>query len=148
MCSSRVSTSKNSFNAILSIKTNCQAKINVIVDNNWRFTISRVHLEHLARKNLVFKIFNKKMDTYVERSLKLNDQASISLSKIFNSLWVKSGGYENLTYTKKIVEIILWKQGSLGLELEMLKHLETFSLMQRRNLIFFFIWLMWIRKFV
>ena len=42
----RITTSNNSFNPRLSTKTNCQAKINVVVGSDGKFTISHVNLEH------------------------------------------------------------------------------------------------------
>ncbi|KAH7671979.1 FHY3/FAR1 family protein [Dioscorea alata] len=120
----RISTAKNAFNPRLSTKTNCQAKINVLIGNDGWCTISSVKLEHnhaLSPHKSRFQKCNKRMDGYVKRRLELNDQAGIGLSKNFHSLVVESGGYENLTYTEKITEIILQKQGSSDLVLGMLK---------------------------
>lgn len=39
-------TSKNSSNPKLSTKTNCQAKMNVIIGSDEKFTISHVHFDH------------------------------------------------------------------------------------------------------
>ena len=100
----RISIVKSAFNPRLSTKTNCEAKINIIVGNDRYFTISSVNLEHnhaLSPHKARFERCNKKMDAYVKRRLELNDQAGIGLSKNFHSLAVESGGYENLTYTEK-----------------------------------------------
>ncbi|KAH7663258.1 FHY3/FAR1 family protein [Dioscorea alata] len=42
----RTSTAKDSFKPRLSTKTNCQARVNVIVDNDGYFTIFHIHFEH------------------------------------------------------------------------------------------------------
>ncbi|KAH7690216.1 FHY3/FAR1 family protein [Dioscorea alata] len=99
----RISTAKNSFNPRLSTKTNCQAKINVVVGNDGCFTISSVILEHnhaLSPRKSRFQKCNKRIDANVRRRLEVNDQAGITLSKNFHSLAIE-GGYENLTYIEK-----------------------------------------------
>ncbi|XP_039119452.1 protein FAR1-RELATED SEQUENCE 6-like isoform X2 [Dioscorea cayenensis subsp. rotundata] len=137
----RTSIAKDSFKPRLSTKTNCQARVNIIVDNDGHFTISRIHFEHnhaLSPQKSRFKKCNKKMDTYVKRRLKLNDQAGIGLSKNFHSLAVENGGYENLTYTEKDCRnyIARARQFRLGVgDAEALGN--YFSRMQKRNPNFF-----------
>ncbi|KAJ0972994.1 hypothetical protein J5N97_020953 [Dioscorea zingiberensis] len=137
----RISTSKNSFNPRPSTKTNCQAKINIVVGSDGKFTISRVNLEHnhvLSPQKSRFQKCNKRMDAHVKRRLELNDQAGISLSKNFHTLAVESGGYENLTYTERDCRnyIAQARQIRLGVgDAEALGN--YFSSMQRRNSQFF-----------
>ncbi|KAH7650627.1 FHY3/FAR1 family protein [Dioscorea alata] len=133
----RISTAKSTFNPRLSTKTNCDAKINIIVGNDGCYTISSVNLEHnhaLSPHKARFQRCNKKMDVYLKRRLELNDQAGIGLSKNFHSLAVESGGYENLTYTEKDCRnyIAKAKQFRLGVgDAEALGN--YFSCMQHRN---------------
>ncbi|KAH7659854.1 FHY3/FAR1 family protein [Dioscorea alata] len=137
----RICTSKNSFNPRLSTKVNCPAKINVIVGNDGRFTISSVNLEHnhaLSPQKARFQKCNKKIDAYVKRRLELNDQAGISLSKNFHSLAVESGGYENLTYTEKNCRNYIAKARQFRLGVGDVVALgKYFSHMQQRNSKFF-----------
>ena len=84
---------KNIFNPKLSTKTNCQAKINVIIGNDGLSTISPVDLVHNHALNLQKSHFQKchnKINAYVMRRLELNDQVGITLSKTFHSLklWI------------------------------------------------------------
>ncbi|KAH7661064.1 FHY3/FAR1 family protein [Dioscorea alata] len=74
----RTSTAKDSFKPRLFTKTNCQTRVNVIVDNDGHFMISRIHFEHnhtLSPQKSRFQKCNKKMDTYIKRRLELNNQA-------------------------------------------------------------------------
>ncbi|XP_039130925.1 protein FAR1-RELATED SEQUENCE 5-like [Dioscorea cayenensis subsp. rotundata] len=137
----RISTAKSVFNPRLSTKTNCEAKINIIVGNNGCFTISSVNLEHnhaLSPHKARFQRCNKKMDAYVRKRLDLNDQAGIGLSKNFHSLAVESGGYENLTYTEKDCRNYIAKARQFRLGMGDAKALGNyFSRMQQRNSNFF-----------
>ncbi|KAH7665791.1 FHY3/FAR1 family protein [Dioscorea alata] len=137
----RISTSKNSFNPRLSTKVNYPAKINVIVGNGGRFTISSVNLEHnhaLSPQKARFQKCNKKIDAYVKRRLELNNQAGISLSKKFHSLAVESGGNENLTYTEKDCRNYIAKARQFRLGIGDAVALgKYFSHMQQRNTKFF-----------
>ncbi|XP_039146884.1 protein FAR-RED IMPAIRED RESPONSE 1-like [Dioscorea cayenensis subsp. rotundata] len=139
----RISSSQNSFNPRLSTKTNCEAKINVIVANDGRYTISRVHFEHnhaLSPQKSRFQKCNKKMDVYVKRRLELNDQAGISLSKNFQSLAVESGGYENLAYTERDCRNYIAKARQIRLGVGDAEALGIyFSRMQRRHSNFFYL---------
>ncbi|KAH7658032.1 FHY3/FAR1 family protein [Dioscorea alata] len=137
----RISTAKNDFNPRPSTKTNCQAKINVIIGNDGCCTISRVNLEHnhaLSPHKSRFQKCNKKMDGYVKRRLELNDQAGIGLSKNFHSLAIESGGYENLTYTEKDCRNYIVKARQLRLGFGDAQALGNyFSRMHQRNSNFF-----------
>ncbi|XP_039120132.1 protein FAR-RED IMPAIRED RESPONSE 1-like [Dioscorea cayenensis subsp. rotundata] len=133
----RISSSQNSFNPRLSTKTDCPAKINVIVGNDGGYTISRVHLEHnhaLSPQKSRFQKCNKKIDAHVKRRLELNDRAGISLSKNFHSLAVESGGYENLAYIERDCRNYVVKARQIRLGVGDPDALGAyFSCMQQRN---------------
>ncbi|KAH7685558.1 FHY3/FAR1 family protein [Dioscorea alata] len=139
----RISSSQNSFNPRLSTKTECPAKINVIVGNDGRYTISRVHLEHnhaLSPQKSRFQKCNKKIDAHVKRRLELNDRAGISLSKNFHFLAVESGGYENLAYTERDCRNYIAKARQIRLGVGDADALGAyFSRMQWRNSNFFYL---------
>lgn len=69
-----------------------------------KYKLSYVVLYHnheLSPCKARFYKSNKKLDSQVKWRLELNDQAEIKVSKIFLSLLVQTGGYENLTFREK-----------------------------------------------
>ncbi|XP_071734144.1 protein FAR1-RELATED SEQUENCE 8-like [Rutidosis leptorrhynchoides] len=67
-----------------SCKTDCPAKISVIVDYDGTCTISCVSLEQnhaLSPRKSRFQRSHKKIDSYSKRRLELNDSVGISLAK-------------------------------------------------------------------
>ncbi|OAY84010.1 Protein FAR-RED IMPAIRED RESPONSE 1, partial [Ananas comosus] len=76
------------------VKTNCPARINVVINADSSCVISKITLEH-----------NHTLNTSVKRRLNLNDRAGIRLNKSFNSIVVEAGGYENLIFGEKDAQI-------------------------------------------
>ncbi|XP_042423585.1 protein FAR1-RELATED SEQUENCE 8-like [Zingiber officinale] len=138
-----VSQVKNALYPRPSIKTNCKAKINVVIRNDDNFVISSVSLEHnhvlSPGKSRHFRC-NKLLDSTTKRKLELNDQAGITLSKSFHSLVVEAGGYENLTFDERKCRNYISKARRLRLgdgDAEALSN--YFCRMQSRNSNFFYV---------
>ncbi|OAY75548.1 Protein FAR1-RELATED SEQUENCE 2 [Ananas comosus] len=89
-------------------KTNCPARINVVINADSSCVISKITLEHnhtLSPYKSRFFSCNRVIDTSVKRQLDLNDRAGIRLNKSFNSIIVEASGYENLIFGKKDAQI-------------------------------------------
>ncbi|KAL7255687.1 hypothetical protein ACSBR1_009757 [Camellia fascicularis] len=88
------------FEAILSTKIDCKARVRGSVQKDGRYKLTTVNLEHnhdlIPTDSRHFAI-NKKILTPVKRRLEINDQAGIGVSKNFYSMVVEVGGYESLT---------------------------------------------------
>ncbi|XP_047333206.1 protein FAR1-RELATED SEQUENCE 6-like [Impatiens glandulifera] len=99
-----VSKGNNAYNSRLSSRTNCKAKINIIVKNDGFFQITSMQLEHnhalSSTKSRHFRCY-KVLDSQTKRKLELNDQAGITLSKSFKSFVVEAGGFENLSFYER-----------------------------------------------
>ncbi|GKV15771.1 hypothetical protein SLEP1_g26523 [Rubroshorea leprosula] len=137
------SNAKRSFNPKPSSKTGCKAKINVMVNDEGSFIISRANLEHnhgLSPSKSQFFRCNKAMDSHVKKRLEVNDEAGISLSKNFQSLVVEAGGYENLPFTERDCRNYIAKARKLRLGAGDAEALcDYFFRMQQRNPSFFYI---------
>ncbi|XP_042423040.1 protein FAR1-RELATED SEQUENCE 4-like [Zingiber officinale] len=138
-----VSQAKNALYPRPSIKTNCKAKINVVIRNDDNFVINNVSLEHnhvlSPGKSWYFRC-NKLLDSTTKRKLELNDQAGITLSKSFHSLVVEAGGYENLTFNERKCRNYISEARRLRLGDEDAEALSNyFCRMQSRNSNFFYV---------
>ncbi|OAY74017.1 Protein FAR-RED ELONGATED HYPOCOTYL 3 [Ananas comosus] len=74
-------------------KTNCPARINVVINADSSCVISKITLEHnhtLSPYKSRFFSCNRVIDTSVKRRLDLNDRAGIRLNKSFNSIVVEA----------------------------------------------------------
>ncbi|OAY70578.1 Protein FAR-RED IMPAIRED RESPONSE 1, partial [Ananas comosus] len=74
-------------------KTNCPARINVVINADSSCVISKITLEHnhtLSPYKSRFFPCNRVIDTSVKRRLDLNDRAGIRLNKSFNSIVVEA----------------------------------------------------------
>ncbi|XP_071728062.1 protein FAR-RED IMPAIRED RESPONSE 1-like [Rutidosis leptorrhynchoides] len=126
-----------------SCKTDCPAKISVIVDYDGTCTISCVSLEHnhaLSPRKSRFQRSHKKIDSYSKRRLELNDSAGISLAKNFHSLVVEAEGYENLAFGERDCRNYIAKARQLRLgkgDAEALR--DYFVRMQKRSTNFFYV---------
>ncbi|GJZ52754.1 FAR-RED impaired response 1-like protein, partial [Tanacetum coccineum] len=136
------STNPQSKRTRLVTKTDCKAKVSVIVYDNGSCVISRIFLEHnhaLSPSKSRYIWSHKKMDTYTKRRLELNDYAGIPLNKNFHSLVVEAKGYENLPFGERECRNYIAKVRQLRLgtgDAEALR--EYFVRMQRRNKNFFY----------
>ncbi|OAY67210.1 Protein FAR-RED ELONGATED HYPOCOTYL 3, partial [Ananas comosus] len=77
-------------------KTNCPARINVVINADSSCVISKITLEHnhtLSPYKSRFFPCNRVIDTSVKRRLDLNDRAGIRLNKSFNSIVVEADVY-------------------------------------------------------
>ncbi|XP_042472074.1 protein FAR1-RELATED SEQUENCE 6-like [Zingiber officinale] len=138
-----VSQGKNALYPRPSTKTNCKAKINVVIRNDDNFVINSVSLEHnhvlSPGKSRHFRC-NKLLDSTTKRKLELNDQAGITLSKSFHSLVVEAGGYENLSFDERKCRNFISEARRLRLgdgDAEALSN--YFCRMQSRNSNFFYV---------
>ncbi|OWM87290.1 protein FAR1-RELATED SEQUENCE 6-like [Punica granatum] len=138
-----LSTAKNYLTARPSIKTDCKAKINVIVSSDGGCTISRVFLEHnhaLSPKNSKFQRSHWKRGNYSKRRLELNDRASVPLNKNLHSPVIGIAGYVNSLFGDKDSRQYVAKVGQFKLgigDAEALR--DYFVRMQRRNSNFFYV---------
>ncbi|OAY76793.1 Protein FAR1-RELATED SEQUENCE 9 [Ananas comosus] len=110
-------------------KTNCPARINVVINADSSCVISKITLEHnhtLSPYKSRFFPCNRVIDTSVKRRLDLNDRAGIRLNKSFNSIVVEADGYENLTFGEKDAHVYtITKFREFQAELKELLHCET-----------------------
>ncbi|XP_062173549.1 protein FAR-RED IMPAIRED RESPONSE 1-like [Alnus glutinosa] len=85
---SRQSSSSNSFcKPSKTIRTGCKATLNAkLVGTKWQRRYFRCH---------------KNLDPCTKRKLEIDDRAGIRMNKIYNSLAVEAGGYENLSFGEK-----------------------------------------------
>nr|XP_043611928.1 protein FAR1-RELATED SEQUENCE 6-like [Erigeron canadensis] len=127
----------------LSSKTDCKAKVSVIVYGDGRCTISRVFLEHnhvLSPRKSRFQRSHNKLDSYSKRRLELNDSAGIPLCKNFHLLVVEAQGYENLAFDERDCRNFIAKARQLRLgtgDAEALR--DYFVRMQRRSPNFYYV---------
>ncbi|XP_030453189.1 protein FAR1-RELATED SEQUENCE 6-like [Syzygium oleosum] len=137
------STAKSRFISRLSIKTDCKAKINVIVDGDGQCTISRVLLDHnhaLSPKISRFQRSRRKLDSYSKRRVELNDLASIPLDKNSHSVASEVGESENLAFGEKDCGNYIAEVEQLKLTIGDAEALcNYFVRMQRRNSNFFYV---------
>ncbi|XP_041026911.1 uncharacterized protein LOC121267104 [Juglans microcarpa x Juglans regia] len=84
-------------------KTDCKVKINAImVGDILRITtVQNSHNNRLSPRKTRFFRCNRAIADSVKRQLDINDKAGISMTKSFNALAVKAGGFENLKFIEK-----------------------------------------------
>ncbi|XP_047317122.1 protein FAR1-RELATED SEQUENCE 5-like [Impatiens glandulifera] len=95
---------KNIFQLRPSTKTDCKARINIVVRNDFDFQISSVilqHNHHLSPSNSRHIRSHKVLDPSAQRRLQLNDEAGITLAKSFQSIVVEARGYDNLKFDER-----------------------------------------------
>ncbi|OAY63890.1 Protein FAR-RED IMPAIRED RESPONSE 1, partial [Ananas comosus] len=119
------------------VKTNCLARINVVINADSSCVISKIVLEHnhiLSPYKSQFFPCNRVIDPNIKRRLDLNDRAGIRLNKNFNSIAVEAGGYENLTFGEKDAHVYtIAKFREFQAELKELMHCETSLLSSKGN---------------
>jgi hypothetical protein len=96
-------TSNDFSKPIQTIRVRCKANLNAkLVDTKWYVTsVSIDHNHALSSGKARFHRCHKNLDYYAKKKLLLNDDSGISMSKNFNSLVIKAGGYENLAFGEK-----------------------------------------------
>ncbi|XP_041015275.1 protein FAR1-RELATED SEQUENCE 5-like [Juglans microcarpa x Juglans regia] len=103
------------------VKMGCKVRINAVLNVEGGYTISKVILDHTHAyspgKARHFRCF-KKVDARVAKRLEINDEASIRLSKNFKFVVIEAGGYENVTFGRRSVEITLTKHDDFASGLE------------------------------
>jgi len=100
----RQSSSSNSFcKPSQTIRTGCKATLNAkLVDTKWYVTcVTIAHNHALSPGKARYFRSHKILDPCTKRKLEINDRAGIRMNKIYNSLAVEAGGYENLTFGEK-----------------------------------------------
>ncbi|PWA53154.1 Protein FAR1-RELATED SEQUENCE 6 [Artemisia annua] len=124
-------------------KTDCKAKVCVIVYGDGRCTISQVSLEHnheLSPKKARFHRSHKKMDSYSKRRLELNDYAGIPSNTNFHSLVVEANGYDNMSFGEKDCRNYIAQVRKLRLGSGDAEALQNYFVrMQRRSPNFFYV---------
>ncbi|XP_071700129.1 protein FAR1-RELATED SEQUENCE 4-like [Rutidosis leptorrhynchoides] len=99
-----VSKSKNSLNPRPTTKTDCGAKIRVVLGADKKYHVSKVYLEHnhsfSPSKGRFYRCY-RKINRHVKRQLEIHQRAGVRMNKSFNTLVVENGGYENLPFTEK-----------------------------------------------
>lgn len=138
-----LSTAKNYFTSRPSIKTDCKAKINVIVGSDGGCTISRVFLEHnhtLSPKNSRFQRSYRKTASYSKRRLELNDRTNVPMNKNLHPLKGGIEGNGTSSFENKVCEDYVAKVGQFRLGIGDADALcEYFVRMQKRNSKFFYV---------
>ncbi|XP_062155312.1 protein FAR-RED IMPAIRED RESPONSE 1-like [Alnus glutinosa] len=84
-------------------KTGCRATVSAtLVDTMWYVTnVNLGHNHDLSPGKARYIRCHKKLDLATKRKLDIDDRAGIRTNKIYNSLAVEAGGYENLTFGEK-----------------------------------------------
>ncbi|KAF5466393.1 hypothetical protein F2P56_016319 [Juglans regia] len=123
-------------------KIGCMARINVTMNNESVYTLTKVNLEHTHICSLGkirhFKYF-KKVDARVAKRLEINDEAGIRMSKNFKSLVVEAGGYDKLSFGEKECRNYIDKARQLRLRVGGVEALcNYFQEMQKKNPDFYF----------
>jgi len=73
-----------------------------LVDTMWYVTnVNLWHNHDLSPGKARYFRCNKKLDPAMKRKLDIDDRAGIRTNKIYNSLAVEAGGYENLTFGER-----------------------------------------------
>ncbi|XP_059640548.1 protein FAR1-RELATED SEQUENCE 6-like [Cornus florida] len=128
--------SSNSIKPKASSKTDCKAKINMIVDDDGRYTVGYVKFDH---NHALRPTCNQELCHHAKRRLELNDLADISLSKAFNSSVAEPGSCENLTFSEKESRNCNEKASKLRLGVGDAEAIhEYFVRMQNKNSNFFY----------
>ncbi|CAB4308942.1 unnamed protein product [Prunus armeniaca] len=93
-----------------SIKTGCKARVRagILLDGRWQ--INSIKLDHnhdMSPTKARYFQCHRTISSYVKRRIELNDKAGVRLNKSYNPLVVEAGGHENISFWKRIAEIIL-----------------------------------------
>ncbi|XP_062161992.1 protein FAR-RED IMPAIRED RESPONSE 1-like [Alnus glutinosa] len=85
------------------IRTGCKATLNAkLVGTTWYVTNANLcHNHDLSPGKARYFRCHKKLDPATKRKLDIDNRAGIRTNKIYNSLAVEAGGYENLTFGEK-----------------------------------------------
>jgi hypothetical protein len=98
------SSSSNSLCKPMKIsKTGCNATLSAtLVDTMWYVTNVKLRHNHdLSPGKARYIRCHKKLDLATKRKLDIDDRAGVHTNKIYNSLVVEAGGYENLIFGEK-----------------------------------------------
>jgi hypothetical protein len=112
-------------------KTGCKATLNAtLVGTTWYVTnVNLGHNHDLSPGKARYFRCNKKLDPATKKKLDIDDRARIRTNKIYDSLAVEAGGYENLTFGEgECVAIILRTQDAFALAQEVPQHFVTISI--------------------
>ncbi|GKC54438.1 FAR-RED impaired response 1-like protein [Tanacetum coccineum] len=99
-----VSKSKNSLNPRPVTKTDCGARISVVIGADKKCHVSKVNLEHnhpFSPSKGRFYRCHRVVNKHVKRQLEIHQRAGVRMNKSFNTFVVQSGGYEDLPFTEK-----------------------------------------------
>ncbi|XP_062152243.1 protein FAR-RED IMPAIRED RESPONSE 1-like [Alnus glutinosa] len=99
------------------IRTGCKATLNAkLVGTTWYVTnVNLCHNHDLSPGKARYFRCHKKLDPATKRKLDIDDRAGIRTNKIYNSLAVEAGGYENLTFGEKECRNYIAKSRRLSL---------------------------------
>jgi hypothetical protein len=97
------SSSNNLCKPMKTSKTRCKATLSAtLVDTMWYVTNVKLgHNHNLSPGKTRYIRCHKKLNLTTKRKLDIDDRAEIRTNKIYNSLAVEAGGYENLTFGEK-----------------------------------------------
>jgi hypothetical protein len=101
---SRPSNSSNSFcKPSKTIRTGCKATLNAkLVDTKWYVTNVNIgHNHDLSPGKARYFRCHENLNPCLKRKLEIDDRAGIRMNKIYNSLVVEVGEYENFTFGEK-----------------------------------------------
>jgi len=84
-------------------KTGCKATLNAtLVGAMWYVTnVNLWHNHDLSPGKARYFQCNKRLDPATKRKLDIDDRPGIRMNKIYNSLAIDSGEYENLTFGER-----------------------------------------------
>ena len=101
------------------IKLSCDARIGGCVNENGKWVLRTYNLQHNYGLNLD-KVrcfpYNCSISASIKKHIEMNDCAGINIASNFNSIIVESGVNKNVSFLKKIVEILLTKEDDYSLE--------------------------------
>jgi hypothetical protein len=84
-------------------KTRCKATLNAtLVGATWYvINVNLGHNHDLSPGKARYFQCNKRLDPATKRKLDIDDRPGIHMNKIYNSLAIEAGGYENLTFGER-----------------------------------------------
>ncbi|KAF5176884.1 Far-red impaired response 1-like [Thalictrum thalictroides] len=106
------SSLRNAFKVLPINKTNCNAKLDVVLYSEGRWRVTLVHNDHnhdLSPEKSRYYKNNRVITPFVKKRLKMNDRVGIRPNKSYNSIVVESGGHENVSFLQKDCYNILTK---------------------------------------
>lgn len=128
------STSKNPFQSRQSSRTDCKAKINIVVGTDGRYKVHTVNLQHNHTFSVPGKVrqprSNKESQTRGKRRLEQDDQAGISFDNNSDSL-IEVEGCESSQYRMKFKQLRLCDGDEEALQ-------DYLNTMRKKNTNFFF----------